>query len=200
MRRATPWTDKPTITGSRVLLRPFTADDVDAMGPILADPEVLALTGSVHTSAAARKVSRVLDADTRRWYETRADCEDRLDLAVIDQPTRACVGEVVLNDWRPGDQTINFRILLGAAGRGRGLGGEATELVLTHAFTGSDIHRVELEVFANNPRALRTYERAGFVVEGRRRDAFVFDGARIDAITMSVLRPEWVRTRGHRQP
>lgn len=191
-----PWTHKPTITGRRVLLRPFTEDDVNAMGPVLADPEVLALTGSVHTSAAAQAQSPVLDAATRHWYLTRADCDDRLDLAVVDQRTGACVGEVVLNDWRPGDQTISFRILLGPAGRGRGLGGEATELVLTHAFTVSDIHRAELEVFAHNPRALRTYERAGFVVEGRRRDAFVFDGARIDAITMSVLRPEWLRTRG----
>lgn len=39
-----------------------------------------------------------------------------------------------------------------------------------------------------HPRALHAYERVGFVVEGRRRDAFVFDGERVDAVIMAMLR------------
>ncbi len=195
MTRPSPWSDKPTIVGVRVLLRPFTREDVEAMGPVLADPEVLALTGSVHTAAEAHAATPTLDEATRRWYATRAEQEDRLDLAIVDRATDRCVGEVVLNDWRPEDQTIGFRILVGPAGRGRGLGSEATGLVLEHAFTVSDTHRVELEVFTHNPRALRVYERAGFVVEGRRRDALLLDGERVDALTMAVLRPDRLAAR-----
>jgi RimJ/RimL family protein N-acetyltransferase len=181
---------KPTLVGDHVLLRPFTPADVDAMGLVLADPEVLRLTGSVHSTAEIEAAVPVLDERTRTWYATREAQPDRLDLAVVDRATDRCVGEVVLNDWRPEDQTCGFRILLGPEGRDRGFGSEATRLVVAHAFAATDLHRVELEVYAFNPRAQHVYARAGFVVEGRRRDAFVFDGVRVDAVLMAVLRPE----------
>ncbi len=41
----------PRLEGERVILRPFSPADVDAMGPVLADPDVIRLTGSAHTSA-----------------------------------------------------------------------------------------------------------------------------------------------------
>lgn len=188
---ASPWSPKPTIVGERVVLRPFTAADVEAMGPVLADEQVLRLTGSVHSTAEARAASPVLDETTRRWCATRGEQGDRLDLAIVDRADDACVGEVVLNDWRPGEQTIGFRILIGPGGRDRGLGSEATRLMVDHAFAVGDLHRIELEVHASNPRAVAVYERAGFVAEGRRPDALLFDGRRIDAITMALVRTRW---------
>lgn len=189
---ATPLAVKPTLIGAQVTLRPFTGADIEAMGPILADTEVLKLTGSVNTTAAADRHSNVLDDATRRWYETRAEQTDRLDLAVIDRANDRCVGEAVMNEWEAQNQSCNFRILIGHEGRDRGLGTQATRLLLNHAFTATDMHRVELEVYAFNPRARHVYERAGFVVEGRRRAALLFDGRRVDAITMAILRPDWL--------
>lgn len=66
-------------------------------------------------------------------------------------------------------------------------------MIVDYAFTNLPLHRIELEVYAFNPRAQRVYEKAGFVVEGRRREAFHFDGRRIDSIMMSLLKPEWER-------
>jgi RimJ/RimL family protein N-acetyltransferase len=188
----TQFSTKPTLVGERAVLRPFTAADIDAMGPVLADPDVIRLTGSAHSTAEATGRSPVHDAVTRRWYETRAAQEDRLDLAVVDRTTDRCVGEAVLNGWEPENQACSFRILVGPQGRDRGLGSEATRMMLRHAFSATDLHRVELGVYAFNPRARHVYERAGFVVEGTRRAALVFDGERVDEITMSVLRPEWL--------
>jgi RimJ/RimL family protein N-acetyltransferase len=48
-------------------------------------------------------------------------------------------------------------------------------------------------VYSINPRAIAVYERLGFVREGVRRDALLWEGAFSDAIQMSVLRPEWSR-------
>ena len=121
---------KPTITGGKSKLRPFTPADIEAMGPILADPEVLRLTGSVHTTADAGSRPTLLDANTHGWYESRAAQGDRLDLAIVDQTTGLCVGEVVLNNWNEDDDTCNFRILIGPSGRNRGIGSEATRMVL----------------------------------------------------------------------
>ena len=190
MAHAGFFADKSTLVGERVVLRSFEAGDIDAMGTILADPEVLTLTGSVHTTAEAHGRAAILDSATRQWDETRAEQPDRLDLAIIEQASSACVGEVVLNELSPENDSCSFRILIGPAGRDGGLGTEATRLIIGHAFRTTTLHRIELEVFAFNPRAQHVYERSGFALEGRRRDAHRFDGEYVDALTMSIIRSE----------
>ncbi|XAS66732.1 GNAT family protein [Micrococcaceae bacterium Sec5.7] len=185
------FTIKPTIEGKHAKLRPFTPADIEAMGLILSDPEMLRFTGSVHTTAETEGRASRLDAPTRRWYETRADQADRLDLAIVDQVTDKCVGEVVLNEWSEHNDACNFRILIGAVGRNRGIGSEATRMVVDYAFRATSLNRIELDVYAFNPRARHVYERSGFVHEGRKRAALKFDGKYVDAIVMSVLRSDW---------
>lgn len=186
-----PFLVRPTLEGERCILRPFTLDDIEAMGEILADPDVNRLTGSARSTVEAENRPRELDDRTRRWYETRNQQTNRLDLAVIDLAGGRCVGEAVLNDWRPADDIVGFRILLGPVGRDRGLGSEATGLITDYCFRSTTINRIELEVYAFNPRAQRVYEKAGFVVEGRRRQVLKFDGAYMDVIQMSILRSDW---------
>lgn len=106
------------------------------------------------------------------------------------------LGEVVLNEWDESNRSCNFRILLAEAGQNRGLGTEATRLVVGYGFERLDLHRISLGVYAVNPRARRAYEKVGFVVEGTRRDAPLYDGAWVDEIVMAVLAPEWAIHRG----
>lgn len=191
-----PFANKPVLTGQRIMLRPFCDDDLPAMAAALADIEVLRLTGSIHSTIEAGGRESRIDDRLRSWYGSRNTQDDRLDLAIVDNHSATCVGEVVLNDWEPANESCNFRILIGPRGRGRGLGTEATSLILRYAFTVLSLHRVGLEVYAFNPRAQRVYEKAGFKVEGVKRDALKFDGQRVDSIVMSALAPEWTSTFG----
>lgn len=190
-----PFRHKPTLRGELVLLRPFTEDDITEMGPILADPEVQILTGSVGSTAEAAGVSPELDPRTLAWYRSRAAHGERLDLAIVDLGTGRCVGEVVLNDLDASNHSCNFRILIGEQGRGRGLGTEATRLVVGYAFAETGLHRIELEVYAFNPRARRAYAKAGFVHEGTKRGALRFDDAWVDADLMAMLPTDLHRSR-----
>ena len=186
--------EKPTLTGDLVTLRPFREDDLPAMAEAVRDAEVGRLTGSVHSTEDAGQVP---DEDLLRdWYATRNEQEDRLDLAIVDNASGACVGEVVLNEWEEPNASCNFRILIGPAGRDRGLGTEATRMVLRHAFESLGLHRVSLEVYAFNPRGQRAYEKVGFVREGVRREALRFDGQWVDSVLMAVLDHEWADHRG----
>ncbi|MFI7540509.1 GNAT family N-acetyltransferase [Actinoplanes sp. NPDC049599] len=151
---------KPTLVGSRVVLRPFVAGDHPAICEALRDPEVVRLTGSqpiVWDAAAEQKM--------REWYDSRADQPDRLDLAVEERATGAWVGEVVLNKWDARHRSCNFRTMFGPHGRDRGLGTEAARLIVGYGFEQLGLHRIELEVYPFNPRARRTYEKVGFVAE-----------------------------------
>ncbi|MEV5962628.1 GNAT family protein [Kribbella sp. NPDC051952] len=178
----TDFAHKPTLTGELVVLRPVDESDYDALRAAMDDPEVGRFTGSRDE----------LDEDfAREWYRTRSDQTDRLDLAIVSKATGRTVGEAVLNQWSPEDESCNFRILIGPDGRGQGLGTEATRLIVGYGFEQLGLYRISLTVFAFNPRAKRVYEKAGFVEEGRLRQALKWDGERVDDIMMAILRPEW---------
>ncbi len=181
------FTDKPTIVGERVVLRPIVASDAESMWADLHDAEGMRLTGT-HGAFTRDAIDR--------WAASRAEHDDRLDLAVTDRQTGAWLGEVVINDWDAANRCCGFRIALGPNGRDRGYGTEATRLIVDHVFTAHpDLHRIELEVYAFNPRARAVYERVGFVYEGTRRDALLWDGEWVDAIGMAILRPDWEAAR-----
>jgi RimJ/RimL family protein N-acetyltransferase len=183
---------KPTLTGEKVVLRPFRSGDLAAMTEVLLDPEARILTGGVHEEADAHTPQTpAQERILRAWYGSRNDQDDRLDLAVADRASDACVGEVVLNDWDPGNESCNFRIFLGPKGRDRGFGTEATRLIVGYGLQRLGLHRISLEVYAFNPRARRAYEKAGFRAEGVLRESLRYNGAWVDATVMSVLASEW---------
>lgn len=75
--------------------------------------------------------------------------------------------------------------------QGKGYGTDAMNILLRYAFTELNLHRVSLTVFEYNPRALRSYEKCGFRMEGRSREAFQREDRRWDVLHMGVLREEW---------
>ncbi|QDY80908.1 GNAT family N-acetyltransferase [Streptomyces qinzhouensis] len=185
----TKFTHKPTLHGRKVVLRPFTEADVPVMAAILDDPDVLRFTGSDEDEGGSADESAAAALHT--WYTTRNDQNDRLDLAVVDRASDEVVGEVVLHEWDPANRNCRFRTLIGPKGRGRGLGTEATALIVGHGFEHIGLHRIVLSVFAFNPRARRVYEKVGFVAEGVEREVLRRGDGWADATSMSVLAHEW---------
>ncbi|MCX4821300.1 GNAT family N-acetyltransferase [Streptomyces sp. NBC_01142] len=179
---------KPVLTGEKVLLRPFTADDVPTMTEILEDFEVRKFTGSMDATFDEQHL--------RSWYSSRHDQADRIDLAVVDRVTGELVGEVVLNEWDEPNRSCNFRTLIGPKGRGRGCGTEAAQLTVDYGFEQLGLHRISLHIFTFNPRAHRVYEKVGFVAEGTERETLLHEGEWVDSIRMSFLDREWAARRG----
>ena len=189
---------KPTLTGDLVVLRPFHPDHIPGISAAINDPEARVLTGSVHDEAEANAPQTAAAARIARdWFGTRNDQPDRLDLAIIDKATGECVGEAVLNQWDPGNESCNFRIVVGPRGRDRGIGTEATRLIVGYGFEHLGLHRISLEVYAFNPRARRAYEKVGFRAEGVLRESHRYGEEWIDATVMSILASEWAAHRGH---
>ena len=70
--------------------------------------------------------------------------------------------------------------------RGKGLGRRLAQATIDAA-RARGVERIELEVFASNVRAIRLYERLGFVHEGLRRQARKLDGAYDDNVLMALV-------------
>lgn len=75
--------------------------------------------------------------------------------------------------------------------RGRGYGTDAMRVALRFAFQELNMRRVSLMVLATNARAIRSYEKAGFVHEGKTRGDDYRDRIRTDIVHMGILRSEW---------
>ena len=193
MTQTPDFASKPTLAGERVILRPFIDADLPALREALADPDLLhphrqrprrggspparqpgggaAPPGLVRHPQRHRRPARPGD---RRQGDRRL------------RRARRCS-----TSGTPGNQSCNFRIQIGPAGQNRGLGTEATRLIVGYGFEQLGLHRISLEVYAFNPRARRAYEKAGFRVEGVLRESLRYGDQWIDATVMSILAPEW---------
>jgi RimJ/RimL family protein N-acetyltransferase len=75
--------------------------------------------------------------------------------------------------------------------RGRGLARRATELFTRHLLFDAGYHRVQLECYGFNERAIRHFEHAGFVREGARRKAYWRHGEWVDGVLFGLVREDF---------
>jgi len=115
---------------------------------------------------------------------------DRANFTIYDRRDGEPIGTSVLMDINHHHARARFGILLGER-RGQGLGTEAARLTLDWAFSVLSLRNVLLEVLPWNAGAIRAYEKAGFKLIGRRRDALLAHGRRWDEISMDAVASEF---------
>jgi RimJ/RimL family protein N-acetyltransferase len=116
------------------------------------------------------------------YFSIRALADDKL------------LGELALDvvNWSGGDAFVGLGI--GEAEYwGKGYGTDVMNVLLRFAFTEVNLRRVTLTVFEYNPRAIRSYEKAGFRHEGHMRKVLNKEGKRWDVLLMGILREEWLQ-------
>jgi RimJ/RimL family protein N-acetyltransferase len=77
--------------------------------------------------------------------------------------------------------------------RGRRLSDEAARLFQRHLIFDLDFHRLQLECYGFNDRAIRHAERAGFVREGAKRKAYQRHGEWVDGVLFGLIREDLER-------
>ncbi len=97
------------------------------------------------------------------------------------------VGYATLHEHRPGVLSLGMALVRGARGRG---GGRALLEALIEHGRRSTAHKLDLEVWVENSRAIALYASAGFVVEGVRLDHYRRRDGRLRSSMMMALRIE----------
>ena len=124
------------------------------------------------------------------WLHNRVETGDVAQFIIMDGETP--VGSVYLRDIDRQKQKCEYGIFIGEDScRGKGIGSAAARLALGYAFETLGLNRVYLRVFAENLRAQKSYENAGFRYEGTFRDDVIIDGEAHDMVFMGILRRDW---------
>lgn len=178
----------PVLAGPRVALCPLREQDSPILHTWINDRELVVL------SAPYEPVS---EQEHRAWFERVQRKPDAVIFGIRLRETDELIGSCQLNTIHPVHRNAELQIRLGeTSARGRGLGREATLLLLEFAFADLELHRVYLHVFAGNAAARQMYARAGFREEGCLSEAARIEDVWIDVLVMGILHRQFVQMSG----
>lgn len=169
------------LTGDRCSLRALRAEDAEgAWANWLNDPDV--------RRYLFRGVFPPTVEEQRAFFASVVQSRSDLVLGIVSAGQDELVGVVGLHriDWI--NRSAEFGIVIGDRSAWRkGIGSEATRLVVRHGLRVLNLHRIWLGVLADHSAAIAVYERVGFRREGRLRDELLRDGSYHDKLIMGLL-------------
>ncbi len=130
-----------------------------------------------------------LEEEYEWWHDKRSDPDNIL--WAIDSPQGDLVGSVELRLTLRAERAEMGIAIHDKTQWGKGLGTDAVRLVVDYAFEELNLNRVQLTTDEENVRAIRCYEKAGFVREGLLRQHRLAGGAFGNTVIMGILRDEW---------
>ncbi len=170
-----------------VRLRELAREDIPIVNKWRQDRDLVDGLG-----APARYISEDVDLSWFDDYMRRRGTDVRC--AILVDREADPVGLVSLTAIDPVHRRAELHLLVGRRDlHGRGIGTEATRLMLQHAFSDLNLHRVFLSVLSHNAQAIRVYEKAGFKREGVSRESAYKRGKYEDMVQMGILDREFGR-------
>ncbi len=173
------------LTGRLVRPRALDMDDLDRYIAWINDAEVTRFLG-----ATLPAVPRGAEAAWLEKHVQRGFSFDDFTFA-IDTLEGLHIGSISLHKPDAIDRKSVLGIMIGdKTCWDRGYGTDAIRTLLRFAFDETNLHRISLDVSADNLRGIACYRKCGFVEEGRLRDDRFTGGAYHDTLVMRVLEPE----------
>jgi L-phenylalanine/L-methionine N-acetyltransferase len=163
------------------MLRRATPGDIDFMATLATHEDVEPYMAAV----SARDPDALLEEI--RKSEAEPDHYGRFIVEVEGAPAGVMAFEVSNRRSRIAHL---FGLMLHPEFRGRGVADEAGRLLVRHLIFDLEFHRVQLECYGFNERAIRHAERVGFVQEGVRRKAYRRHGEWVDGVLFGLVRED----------
>ena len=177
------------IVGDRVRLRAIERSDLPSYVKWLNDPEV---------RSSLSLIMPLSQTDEENWFDLlqkREPYERPQAIEIQPDPKKdewVHVGNIGLFGFDWINRLAEVGLHIGEKKYwDQGFGTRVMKLILKHGFQTLNLNRIWLRVFDYNPRAIRTYEKTGFKVEGKYRQGIFHMGEYHDVIIMGILRSEW---------
>lgn len=149
------------------------------------------------------------DPQIRQWFRFKTDYtrkEDVLDFIskakampidggsmhyAVTNEDDEYLGTISLKNINLSDRNAEYAISLRAKAQGKGIAMQATGLLLKKAFEEIGLERVYLNVLADNIRAVRFYEKTGFIYEGESKNSIFLKEVYRSLLWYRMLREEY---------
>ena len=123
------------------------------------------------------------------WFDTRVMSGEVVQFIIVERLEEKAIGSVYLRDINYEKSEAEYGIFIGEEDYlGKGYGSEVAELMCEYAFTVLDLNKVFLRVFAENTRAIKSYQNAKFEIEGCFKDDVKIGNSYHDIIFMARRR------------
>ncbi|MCD4820409.1 MAG: GNAT family N-acetyltransferase [Candidatus Cloacimonetes bacterium] len=171
------------LIGEKCYLSPINIDDAEKYCEWINDLEMTQYTSLAIQQIGLSKEIEILNGMIKRGSPS---------FAIIDKSKNKLIGNCSLFNINKLYQTAELGIIIGDKDYwGKGFGTEAITLILDYGFNILNFHNIMLELFSFNERALKSYKKVGFKIIGRRREAILIAGKRVDMIYMDILSEEF---------
>lgn len=126
------------------------------------------------------------------YAEIRQKNKNCIWLGIIYKENKKHIGNIDISDIDWINRVGTYNILIGEKNcHGKGIGYEASHLIINHAFTRLNLNRIQLGVNEKNVGAIKLYEKLGYKYEGLFRSGILSNGVYTNVIRMGLLSSEY---------
>jgi RimJ/RimL family protein N-acetyltransferase len=131
----------------------------------------------------------ISESQHHAWFSRICDRRDVAIFMIDEAATGRTIGTCQLREIDNVSRSAELQIRIGdVKNHNRGFGTAAVARLVQFGFEDLNLRRISLQVFMLNERAIRVYEKCGFVVEGRLREAAYVSGKWLDIVCMGILK------------
>lgn len=173
------------LEGKNILLRPIREEDIEKFYIWRNNIEI--------KNDALMHPFPVTIHQEKEWFQKIALSKDNrlIFLGIEYKETHELIGFVKLFDINWINQNCYFGIVIGNQSfHGKGLGKEATKLIIEYAFKNLNLKKILLEVVDINIKAIKLYKKLGFDEEGLLKRQVMIDGKWKNVLIMSLFKNE----------
>jgi len=181
------------LVGNKVRLREMRKEDIEHVAKMGNEIEVMF---NLMTRIPSPKPQQIEE----KWFEEYIkEYGDEFVQFVIEKLDGTVIGKcgTVNIDWKNSCTTV-WIYIGNPENRGKGYGTEALSLLVDFIFREMNMNRVELYVFSFNERAVESYKKVGFVLEGVLQQELFRNGKYNDVYVMSILKREHDAAKGEK--
>ena len=174
------------LKSEKVLLRPLMIKDYIYFFKWLNDPQVLQFIGFYLPASEMKE---------KKWVEEYSLKNNSLEVLFIIETASdsVVIGFCVIGKINYKDCNAEFTVIIGDSSYwGKGIGQEASKLLIKYAFNQLNLHRLYTGVYSFNNKSLKLIERLGFKKEGRQRQSIYKNGKYHDIILFGLLKEEMI--------
>ncbi|MFC3748197.1 GNAT family N-acetyltransferase [Paenibacillus sp. GCM10012306] len=167
------------IVGELVNLRALNIKDSNQILEWVNNPELKYLIGTTYP---------VSEIEHEIWFQNKLTDKLNKIFGIQEQSCNVLIGIIGLNNIDFINRNAELYVYIGDEKYwGKRLGSDAIETLVRFAFNELNLHRISLFVFSYNTRAIKAYQKVGFVTEGIMKESLFKSGKYYDKVLMAIL-------------